>query len=96
MLTHPKNFAAGYRSKKHCGSDPAVAAGGHIRANRLHHCHAVEWDQVGTGRFGPDLTHLMCRDISFRCGQEHARKPARLIKAPWPIQTWSADARYEA
>jgi cytochrome c oxidase subunit 2 len=59
----PEEFARWLQEQKtSAASDPAVAAGRRIfEQTACINCHAVN-GTVGTGRFGPDLTHLMSRD----------------------------------
>src|SRR5258707_9755036 len=59
----PKKFARWLQEKKTlAASERAVAAGRQIfERTACINCHAIN-GTVGTGRFGPDLTHLMSRD----------------------------------
>lgn len=50
------------QQKRSAASDPTVVAGQRVfERNACINCHAIN-GTVGTGRFGPDLTHLMSRD----------------------------------
>jgi len=59
----PEEFARWLEQQKtSAASEPAAVAGRRIfERNACINCHAVN-GTVGTGRFGPDLTHLMSRD----------------------------------
>jgi len=59
----PEEFARWLQEQKAlAASDHAVAAGRRIfEQTACINCHAIN-GTVGTGRFGPDLTHLMSRD----------------------------------
>jgi cytochrome c oxidase subunit II len=59
----PEQFAAWVANQAKPGvQDPAVAAGRHVfETQACMNCHTVQ-GTVATGRFGPDLTHLMSRD----------------------------------
>ncbi len=59
----PEEFARWLQEQKAlAASEPAVAAGRRIfERTACINCHALN-GTVGTGRFGPDLTHLMSRD----------------------------------
>ena len=58
----PQDFAAWVKQEQQQASlDPAVAAGRHVfETQACINCHTVEGTNA-TGRFGPDLTHLMSR-----------------------------------
>jgi cytochrome c oxidase subunit 2 len=59
----PEQFAAWIANQAKPGvQDPSVAAGRHVfETQACMNCHTVR-GTVATGRFGPDLTHLMSRD----------------------------------
>jgi len=59
----PDQFAAWVKNQQQPGvQDPAVAAGRRVfETQACMNCHAVR-GTAATGRFGPDLTHLMSRD----------------------------------
>ena len=59
----PEEFARWVQEQKAlAASEPAVVAGRRVfERNACINCHALN-GTVGTGRFGPDLTHLMSRD----------------------------------
>src|SRR6266850_939272 len=59
----PEEFARWLQQQKAlAASEPVVAAGRRVfERNACINCHALN-GTVGTGRFGPDLTHLMSRD----------------------------------
>ena len=59
----PEQFAAWVANQAKPGvQDPAVAEGRHVfETEACMNCHAVQ-GTAATGRFGPDLTHLMSRD----------------------------------
>jgi cytochrome c oxidase subunit 2 len=59
----PEQFAAWVANQAKPGvQDPAVAAGRHVfETQACMNCHTVQ-GTAATGRFGPDLTHLMSRD----------------------------------
>ena len=59
----PEQFAAWASNQAEPGvQDPAVAAGRHVfETEACMNCHTVR-GTAATGRFGPDLTHLMSRD----------------------------------
>ena len=59
----PENFAAWVKNQQQPGvQDPSVAAGRRVfETQACMNCHAVR-GTAATGRFGPDLTHLMSRD----------------------------------
>lgn len=59
----PQQFAAWVKNQqKPAVEDPSVAAGRHIfETQACMNCHTIR-GTVATGRFGPDLTHLMSRD----------------------------------
>jgi cytochrome c oxidase subunit II len=59
----PEQFAAWVKNQQEPGvQDPAVAAGRRIfETEACMNCHTIR-GTAATGRFGPDLTHLMSRD----------------------------------
>jgi cytochrome c oxidase subunit II len=59
----PEQFTAWAANQAKPGvQDPAVAAGRHVfETQACMNCHTVQ-GTAATGRFGPDLTHLMSRD----------------------------------
>jgi cytochrome c oxidase subunit 2 len=59
----PEQFAAWVKNQQQPGvQDPSVAAGRRVfETQACMNCHAVK-GTAATGRFGPDLTHLMSRD----------------------------------
>jgi len=59
----PEEFTRWIQEQKAlAASDPAVVAGRRVfERNACINCHSVN-GTVGTGRFGPDLSHLMSRD----------------------------------
>ncbi|MBV8436742.1 MAG: cytochrome c oxidase subunit II [Silvibacterium sp.] len=59
----PEQFAAWLANQAKPGiQDPSVVAGRHVfETQACMNCHAVQ-GTAATGRFGPDLTHLMSRD----------------------------------
>jgi cytochrome c oxidase subunit 2 len=59
----PEQFAAWVKNQQQDGvQDPSVAAGRRVfETQACMNCHAVR-GTAATGRFGPDLTHLMSRD----------------------------------
>ncbi|WP_446744764.1 cytochrome c oxidase subunit II [Silvibacterium acidisoli] len=59
----PDQFAAWVKNQQlPAVQDPAVAAGRHVfETQACMNCHTIR-GTVGTGHFGPDLTHLMSRD----------------------------------
>ena len=59
----PDQFAAWVNNQAKPGvQDPTVAAGRRVfETEACMNCHAVQ-GTAATGRFGPDLTHLMSRD----------------------------------
>ncbi|MBB6146312.1 cytochrome c oxidase subunit 2 [Silvibacterium bohemicum] len=59
----PDQFAAWVKNQQQDGvQDPSVAAGRRVfETQACMNCHAVR-GTAATGRFGPDLTHLMSRD----------------------------------
>jgi cytochrome c oxidase subunit 2 len=59
----PEQFAAWVSNQAKPGvQDPSVAGGRHVfETQACMNCHTVR-GTVATGRFGPDLTHLMSRD----------------------------------
>jgi cytochrome c oxidase subunit 2 len=59
----PEEFAAWVKNQQQPGvQDPSVAAGRRVfETQACMNCHAVR-GTAATGRFGPDLTHLMSRD----------------------------------
>ena len=59
----PEQFAAWAANQAKPGvQDPSVATGRHVfETQACMNCHTVQ-GTVATGRFGPDLTHLMSRD----------------------------------
>ncbi len=63
MLTLLKNLTVGWSNKKHRRQATRRPAAGRriFERNACINCHAIN-GTVGTGRFGPDLTHLMSRD----------------------------------
>ena len=58
----PEQFAAWVKNQQQPGvQDPSVAAGRRVfETQACMNCHAVK-GTAATGRFGPDLTHLMSR-----------------------------------
>jgi len=59
----PENFAAWVKNQQQPAvSDASVAAGRHVfETQACMNCHTIT-GTAATGRFGPDLTHLMSRD----------------------------------
>jgi cytochrome c oxidase subunit II len=59
----PEQFAAWVKDQRRPGNkDPETAVGRHVfETQACMNCHAVA-GTAATGRFGPDLTHLMSRD----------------------------------
>jgi cytochrome c oxidase subunit 2 len=59
----PEQFAAWVKNEQKPGvQDPSVAAGRRIfETEACMNCHTIR-GTAATGRFGPDLTHLMSRD----------------------------------
>jgi cytochrome c oxidase subunit 2 len=59
----PENFAAWMKNQQQPAvSDASVAAGRHVfETQACMNCHTIT-GTAATGRFGPDLTHLMSRD----------------------------------
>jgi cytochrome c oxidase subunit II len=60
----PEQYAAWIANQAKPGvQDPSVATGRHVfETQACMNCHAVQ-GTAATGRFGPDLTHLMSRDM---------------------------------
>jgi cytochrome c oxidase subunit 2 len=76
----PEDFARWVQEQKAAAADePAVAAGRSVfERTACINCHSLN-GTVGTGRFGPDLTHLMSRD-TLGCGV--------LMNTPENLRAW--------
>ena len=80
----PDQFAAWVKNQQQPGvQDSSVAAGRRIfETQACMNCHAVH-GTAATGRFGPDLTHLMSRDTLASGAAENTRENLRQwIKDP--------------
>ena len=85
LRSHAGGFRPlGERSSASRAAQVAIAAEGRrvFETTSCINCHAVG-GTVGTGVFGPDLTHLMSREtLGVRRRAEHRREPADLDPGP--------------
>ena len=87
----PEDFAAWVKNQQQQAvSDQSVAAGRHIfETQACMNCHTIS-GTVATGRFGPDLTHLMSRDTIAAGAAENTHDNLRLwIQDPSAIKPGS-------
>jgi cytochrome c oxidase subunit II len=87
----PEDFDKWARSQKQAAvEDEKVAAGRHVfEANACVSCHGVGGTN-GTGRFGPDLTHLMSRSTIAAGAAENTPEKLRLwIQKPDAVKPGS-------
>jgi cytochrome c oxidase subunit II len=87
----PDQFAAWVKNQQQPGvQDPSVAAGRRVfETQACMNCHAIR-GTAATGRFGPDLTHLMSRDtIASGAAQNTVENLRQWIKEPDSIKPGS-------
>src|ERR1700722_9770244 len=80
----PEQFAAWAKNQQLPGvQDPHVAAGRHVfETQACMNCHTIA-GTAATGRFGPDLTHLMSRStLASGAAANNAKNLRQWIKAP--------------
>jgi cytochrome c oxidase subunit 2 len=87
----PEAFAAWVKAQQQPGAQDGRVAGGRrvFEATACMNCHAIG-GTVATGRFGPDLTHLMSRVTIASGAAENTRDNLRLwIQKPDAIKPGS-------
>jgi cytochrome c oxidase subunit 2 len=87
----PEDFNAWVREQRQpANQDAKEAAGRHVfESTACLNCHAID-GTIGTGRFGPDLTHLMSRRTIAAGAAENTPENLRLwIQNPDAIKTGS-------
>jgi cytochrome c oxidase subunit II len=74
----PEQFAAWVKNQQQVAvSDESVAAGRHVfETQACMNCHTIQ-GTAATGRFGPDLTHLMSRDTLASGAMDNTKENLR-------------------
>jgi cytochrome c oxidase subunit 2 len=74
----PEQFAAWVKNQQQvAASDESVAAGRHVfETQACMNCHTIQ-GTAATGRFGPDLTHLMSRDTLASGAMDNTKENLR-------------------